>query len=152
MRGTTFKGATPILHVADLRASVAYYTDVLGFTLDFEDVIASVSRDRCGLFLAQGDQGHPGGWVWIGVGDVDALHDEYRARGAMIRQPPTNFAWACEMQVEDLDGNVLRLGSAPKPDDPIGPWRDMHGRLWQWTDEQRWQLAAEAPGTSPRTR
>jgi len=68
--------------------------------------------------------------VWIGVEDVDALMHEYRASGAKIRHPPTNYPWACEMQVEDLDGNVLRLGSDTKKDEPFGEWLDMHGKIW----------------------
>jgi hypothetical protein len=77
-----------------------------------------VSRDRCGILLSEGDQGHPGSWTWIGVGDAAALHEELRASGAKIRHPHTNRFWAYEMQVEDLDGNVLRLGSEPKADEP----------------------------------
>jgi uncharacterized glyoxalase superfamily protein PhnB len=47
------------------------------------------------------------------VQDVDLLFDEYRRRGATIRQPPTNFPWGLrEMNVEDLDGHRLRMGSA----------------------------------------
>lgn len=34
------------------------------------------------------------------------------------------------MQVEDTDGNILRIGSAPKPDQPTGPWLDMYGHTW----------------------
>jgi predicted enzyme related to lactoylglutathione lyase len=133
-----FGGVTPIFSVRDLRASVDYYVSVLGFKLDFFESIASVSRDRCALFLVEGDQGYPGAWVWIGVEDVEAVHDEYRARGAKIRQPPTNFPWACEIQIEDPDGNVLRIGSEPKPKEPFGPWCDMRGDLWKLTDEGRW--------------
>ena len=126
-----FHAAAPILRVADLRASIDYYVNVLGFTVDFEtEWLVSVSRDRCCLFLAMGDQGNPGAWVWIGVADAEALHEELRAKGAKIRHPPTNFSWALEMQVEDLDGNVLRLGSDPIEGRPYGPWKDMDGKLW----------------------
>lgn len=127
-----FKGVVPILRVQNLAASIAYYVNVLGFELDWEDegVFASVSRGSCGIFLCEGGQGHTGSWVWVGVSDVDVLHEELRGRGARIRQPPTNFWWACEMQVADPDGNVLRMGSHSKPDQPYGPWRDMHGDLW----------------------
>jgi predicted lactoylglutathione lyase len=128
-----FEGAQPILSVADLQRSVDYYTKVLGFTLNFHESIASVSRGRCAVFLVQGDQGNPGTWVWVGVSDVDALHDEYIKTGAKIRHPPTNFSWAYEIQVEDLDRNVLRLGCEPKAGQPFGPWRDMRGTLWGWT-------------------
>ena len=124
--------AAPIFRVADLTASLDYYVGVLGFTVEwnYEGIIASVARERCCLFLCEGDQGNPGAWTWIGVPDVGALHEEYRARGARIRQPPTNFSWAREMQVTDLDGNVMRLGSEPLPGVPYGPWLDMHGRTW----------------------
>jgi uncharacterized glyoxalase superfamily protein PhnB len=135
---TRFGGVTPILSVRDLRASVDYYVKTLGFKLDFLDSIASVSRDRCAIFLVQGDQGHPGSWMWIGVDDVDAVHQEYMASGATIRQPPTNFSWACEMQVEDPDGNVLRIGSEPKAGVPHGPWRDMRGDLWHLMPAGKW--------------
>ena len=35
------------------------------------------------------------------------------------------------MQVEDLDGNVLRIGSDPKKDEPYGNWLDMNGVRWR---------------------
>jgi hypothetical protein len=31
------------------------------------------------------------------------------------------------MQVEDLDGNVLRIGSDPEKEKPLGVWRDATG-------------------------
>ena len=127
-----FEGVSPILRVESLPASIDYYVRVLGFKLDWESpgIIASVSRDRCGVFLCEGDQGNPGGWVWVGVGNVERLFEEYSAKGAKIRHPPTNYPWACEMQIEDPDGNVLRMGSEPKPNEPFGAWRDMRGDLW----------------------
>jgi hypothetical protein len=73
-----------------------------------------VSRGKGHLFLCRGDQGHPGHWIWVGVGDADGLLQEYRSSGAKIRHLPTNYPWAYEKEVEDLDGNVLRLGSEPK--------------------------------------
>jgi hypothetical protein len=53
------------------------------------------------------------------VEDAEKLHAEYKARGVKIRMPPTNHSWALEFQVEDPDGNVLRLGSEPKDDRPF---------------------------------
>lgn len=128
----TFGGATPIFCVASLLASIEYYVRALGFQLDWEGPgnFASVSRGHCGIFLCEQDQGHPGAWTWIGVNDAESLAAEYRARGAKIRHPPTNYPWAYEMQVEDPDGNVLRFGSEPKKDEPFGPFLDMHGRSW----------------------
>ena len=82
------------------------------------------------IFLSEGEQGNPGAWVWIGVEDVESLHEDLRKQGARIRHPPANYEWAYEMQVEDLDGNVLRIGSDPKKDQPIREWLDMHGVRW----------------------
>ena len=127
-----FGGVTPILRVNDLSISLDFYTRVLGFTNDWGSVdgFASVSRGKCHLFLCEHDQGHTGSWIFIGIDDVGALFDQLQARGATIRHPPTNYDWACEMQVEDPDGNILRIGSDRIPGKPNGEWLDMEGRLW----------------------
>jgi len=131
-----FGGVTPILRVNDVAASVAYYVQKLGFKVNWgypeegKSFFASVERGRCCLFLCAGDQGHPGSWVWIDGKDVEALHREFVATGATIRNPPTNYEWALEMQVEDLDGNILRFGSDPKKGEPSGSWLDMNGDRW----------------------
>src|SRR5688500_14949501 len=81
----------PILHVRDLAASLAFYLDVLGFQTDWRgERQASVSRDGKAIMLCQGEQGHPGTWVWIGVEDVEPLYADYKARGANVVQEPTN--------------------------------------------------------------
>ena len=127
-----FGGAIPVFRVASCAAAVDYYVSHLGFRLnwDHQGSFASVSRDKCTIFLCEGDQGHPGTWAWIGVSDAAALEEEFRAREARIRHPATNFPWALEIQVEDLDGNVLRFGSDPIAGQAFGPWLDMHGQLW----------------------
>lgn len=120
-----------MLRVRDVEASAAYYVEHLGFRVDFRTAdFISVTRGKCCIFLCQGDQGHPGSWVWIDGVDVDAVFEELRVSGAKIRHPPTNYCWALEMQVEDLDGNVLRIGSDPRPGEPDGEWLDMNGHRW----------------------
>jgi catechol 2,3-dioxygenase-like lactoylglutathione lyase family enzyme len=136
---TEFGGVRPILRVQSVEASINYYTHQLGFRLDWQTPwFASVSRGRCVIFLSQGDQGHAGGWVWVGVGDADALLEEYRSTGAKVRHLPTNYSWAYEMQVEDLDGNVLRFGCDPKSDKTVGEWLDMRGDRWVMSTEKEW--------------
>jgi hypothetical protein len=126
-----FEGVTPILRVCDMAASLEHYMRVLGFKVDWQyEYFSSVTRGQCHIFLSKGDQGHLGGWVWIGVEDAAALQEEYKRTGAKIRNPPTNYQWAYEMQVEDIDGNVLRMGSEPKEGEPYGEWLDMDGKRW----------------------
>ena len=139
-----FEGTTPILRVESLSASIDYYVKVLGFRLDWEGpgIFASVTRGKTTIFLCEQDQGHAGGWVWVGVSNAAGLHEDYRRRGARIRHPPTNYEWAYEMQVEDLDGNILRLGSEPKKGEPLGPWLDMHRNSWERTSEGGWKKQA----------
>lgn len=138
-----FEGVSPILRVRSLDASIDHYVRVLGFVIDWRDgAVASVSRDRASLMLCEGDQGHPGTWVWIGVDDAGALHTEYRTRGATIRHAPTNYPWAYEMQVEDIDGHVLRFGSEPRADMPVGEWIDGSGRRWVPRAEGGWAAAS----------
>ncbi|MCC7009730.1 MAG: VOC family protein [Acidobacteria bacterium] len=115
MNQTKFEHASPILRVDDMARSIRYYEEALGFTNEewSGDEFACVTRDGASIYLALGDQGHPGTWVWLGVGNVEALHREYQARGAFIVQPPEHFPWAVEMRVTDPDGHVLRFGSDP---------------------------------------
>ncbi len=135
-----FGGVNPVLRVSSVTASVDYYTRVLDFRVSFQyPDFASVERGRCGLFLCEGDQGNPGSWVWIDGVDVEKVYEEFRASGAKIRNLPTNYEWALEMQVEDLDGNVLRIGSDPKKGQPIGDWLDMRGVRWRKLPDGRWK-------------
>jgi predicted enzyme related to lactoylglutathione lyase len=109
-----------------MSVSVRYYADVLGFkNADWgNDDFTSVNRDHAGIYLCRGGQGQPGTWVWIGVEDVDALYEEYKAKGAKFRHPPENYPWALEMKVEDPDGHVLRFGSEPREDEPFDAWSE----------------------------
>lgn len=137
---TVFGGVNPIFRVASVEASVKYYVDSLGFKLNWATKdFACVSRDRMAIFLCEGDQGHFGTWVWIGVGDVEVLLEELRAKGAKVRNEPQNYDWAYEMQIEDPDGNVLRIGSDTRKDKPMGNWRDMNGKVWKRNSSGSWE-------------
>jgi predicted enzyme related to lactoylglutathione lyase len=118
------EGITPILRADDLAATKRYYLDVLGFALDWEAPhMVSVSRDGCAIMICDGQQGERGTWLWIGVEDADALYAELAGKGADIRDPPQNFAWSYEFQVEDPNGHVLRFGSEAKAGAPLGQFK-----------------------------
>jgi predicted enzyme related to lactoylglutathione lyase len=110
-----FECIEPIFRVENMRASLKFYVDLLGFENATwgNDDFTHVSRDGRGIYLSRGNQGQGRAWIWVGVEDVGKLHEEYEAKGIKIRLPPTNYPWALEMQIEDPDGNVLRLGSDP---------------------------------------
>lgn len=106
----------PILNVRDLQDSFAYYRDQLGFEVDWEHGdppdFGSVSRGDAIVFLCEGCQGTPGGWMMVFARDVDALHKEFSATDAKIRMTPKDMPWGIrEMHVSDLDGNVIRFGT-----------------------------------------
>jgi len=115
--GKDLSAAIPIFSVDSLRASQAYYRDVLGFTVEWEDGdppdFGAVKRGDAVLFMCQRCQGHPGGWIMMFTPDVDRLHAELKGRGAIISRPPTNMPWRLrEMLVQDPDGNTMRFASA----------------------------------------
>ena len=114
--GPGMSHAIPIFNVHDLKASQRYYRDVLGFKVDWEygdpPDFGSVSRADARIFMCQGCQGNPGGWIMVFTHDVDELHKEYRGKEALIRMPPTTMPWELrEMHVADRDGNVIRFAS-----------------------------------------
>ena len=137
----SFGGPVPVFRVKDVDASIAYYVNALGFKVQWRasEGFACVARDKCSIFLTNDNQSQPRMWVWIGVPDVRALHAGYVASGAKIRNPPENFEWALEMQVEDLDGNVLRLGSDSEKDKPLGVFRDADGVRWRHLGNERYE-------------
>ena len=124
---TAIENVIPILRVQNLTTSRRFYTDALGFSLDWDaGEMISVSRDSKSIMLCQGDQGQPGTWLWIGVDDADVLFEEFSAKGAKICMPPQNFSWAYEFRIEDPDGHVLRFGSEPKPHSYYGTSTGVH--------------------------
>src|SRR5262245_16352174 len=124
MTKTRFEGAAPILRVTDMKSSVHYYVDVLGFRNAAwgSDDFTSVNRDGARIYLCRNGHGCTGTWAWVGVEDVQALYEEYQASGAMVRHPPRNYPWALEMHVEDPDSHVLRFGAEPLPNRPFDTW------------------------------
>jgi predicted enzyme related to lactoylglutathione lyase len=112
-----YENSQPILRVENMETALRFYVDVLGFTNVAwgTDEFTSVNRDRAGIYLCRGGQGRGGAWVWLGVDDVEVIYQDLKQRGVPIRMAPTNYPWALEMHLEDPDGNVLRLGSEPKP-------------------------------------
>jgi uncharacterized glyoxalase superfamily protein PhnB len=138
-----FGAPVPVFRVKDVDASIAYYLNALGFKLQWRasEGFACVARDKCSIFLTDDSQSQARMWVWLGVEDVRVLHAAFAKSGAKIRNPPENFEWALEMQIEDLDGNVLRIGSDSEKDKPLGVFRDADGVRWRHLGNQKYERA-----------
>lgn len=116
-----FPAACPEVPVDDLAASIAYYSDRLGFTLDWSDIslgLAGISRGDSRLFLADavyrstlGNRGPI--LLWINLtsrNEVDELHAQWLETGARITSPPTAQPYRLyEFFAQDIDENTLRV-------------------------------------------
>lgn len=123
----------PELLVTDLARSLAFYVDLLGFTVDYdrpEEGFAYLEREGAELMLERID---PAGWLTapmvppfgrginfeIGVSDVNALHDAVVAEGTALFRP-LHERWYRMGEVEvgnrqflvqDPDGYLLRFAT-----------------------------------------
>jgi uncharacterized glyoxalase superfamily protein PhnB len=103
----------PELPFDDVSAGVAYYRDVLGFTVNYaQHNIGVMDRDRVRVLLIARTARHTGiGSCYVYVDDADALHAELRAKGANVQGDPVSQPWGLrEFYVLDLEGNRLGFG------------------------------------------
>jgi catechol 2,3-dioxygenase-like lactoylglutathione lyase family enzyme len=113
--------STPVLHVADVSASAAFYRDRLGFRTDFlhgsPPFYAAVSRDGARLHLKfvhepvlDTDAARREGLImaYVDAPGVRELYREYQAAGVEIMQKLTKQAWGgTDFIVRDPDGNGI---------------------------------------------
>jgi catechol 2,3-dioxygenase-like lactoylglutathione lyase family enzyme len=119
---TRVERINPSLTVQDLAACVRYYAEVLGFAIYVETpMLGIVKSEGHQIHLRKASSDSSKVRVWIGVEDVATLYEQCAARNVKIVQEPTNYSWAYQMIVEDLDRNLLVFGS-----EPLGglPFRD----------------------------
>jgi catechol 2,3-dioxygenase-like lactoylglutathione lyase family enzyme len=105
----------PILYSEDIRRSIAYYTDVLGFPDKWEwddpPHFGGVNWGDVRIFFCKQDQGHPGTWICINVENVDEYYASIADKGPTILSLPEDKPWFMrEMLVRDPDGHIIRFG------------------------------------------
>lgn len=103
----------PELPLTDVPRGVAYYRDVLGFTVNYaQDDLGVMDRDKTRLLLIARTPHHTGiGSCYFYVHDADALHAELVAKGANVQGEPVSHPWGLrEFKVLDLEGNQLTFG------------------------------------------
>lgn len=110
-----FEKSNPILYSRDVKRSLKFYTEVLGFDDSWEwgnpTDFGGVVKDNVEIFFCLNDQGHPGTWIAIILKDVDAYYNQIKDKGAKIVVEPVSREWNMrEMLVEDPDGHIIRFG------------------------------------------
>ncbi|MES2417459.1 MAG: glyoxalase superfamily protein [Bacteroidota bacterium] len=105
----------PILYSEDIKRSIAYYIEVLGFEEKWEwqdpPTFGGVDWGHIRIFFCKDDQGNPGTWLTIHLENIDEYYEVIKTRGAKILSPPEDKPWLMrEMLVGDPDGHVIRFG------------------------------------------
>ena len=103
----------PELPLNDVPAGVAYYRDVLGFSINYEQQDLGVMyRDSVTLLLVQKTPDrHSIGSCYVYIRDADALHAELLAKGAKVQGEPVSKPWGLrDFSVLDLEGNCITFG------------------------------------------
>lgn len=100
----------PELPLDDVPAGVAYYRDVLGFTVNYaQHDLGVMDRDQVTLLLIARTERHRGiGSCEVYVNDADALYAELLAKGANVQGEPASHPWGLrDFRVLDLEGNQI---------------------------------------------
>ena len=109
--------ASTVFHVSDQDAALTYYTDTLGFSLDFRYgpliglLYGEVSIHLSGHDAQVNKQPTGAGHIYIFCDEVDAYFQDITAKGALVLTPPDDRAYGMrDFAVKDPDGNILAFG------------------------------------------
>ncbi|TDX62105.1 glyoxalase/bleomycin resistance protein/dioxygenase superfamily protein [Methylosinus sp. sav-2] len=110
-----------VLAVPDLDASAGYFRDVLGFELLWAEATdwRLVQRDNVRVMLGHCPTDAPPAALgshnlfgYVNVDDIDALHAEIAARGALCTPPADRPYGMREIVVTTIDGHRILFGQA----------------------------------------
>jgi predicted lactoylglutathione lyase len=116
-----FPSAVPEIPVRDIKQAAAYYTNNLGFTVDWggeELGLAGISNGNCRMFLANSvyreARGNVGPvLIWLNLQskkEVDELYRLWSGNKAELISEPESKPWGLhEFMAQDLDGNLFRV-------------------------------------------
>ncbi len=115
---------TPQLLTLDLESSIRFYTEKLGFTVDFryEDFYAGIRSGAHAIHLKESDCVDPSVafvreaghfHLYLRTEDVDAVADQLKAKGVALLREPHDTAWQTrEIVLEDDQGHTLYVGES----------------------------------------
>ena len=112
------KGLSPLLLVADLERSLAFYSERLGFAIDFryEDFYAGMVKGSCTIHLKCGKP-DPGERerrkknedldLVFSVSAIEELYDAMKGGPVPIVQPLREMPYGKEFYISDPDGYII---------------------------------------------
>jgi len=112
------KKMSPQLLVGDLESSIEFYTEILGFDLDFrhDDFYAGIIKEGYSIHLKlgkpstderQSKRDNEDLDIVFSVEGIENLYQEYAARSVEFTQPLRDMAYGKEFYVVDPDGYIL---------------------------------------------
>ena len=112
------KKMSPQLLVSDLDSSMEFYTEKLGFDVDFryEDFYSGIIKEGCSIHLKLGNpvreerqnkRDNEDLDIVFSVQGIEDLYEEYSARSVEFTQPLRDMAYGKEFYVVDPDGYLL---------------------------------------------
>ena len=112
------KKMSPQLLVSDLDSSIEFYTEKLGFDVDFryEDFYSGIIKEGCSIHLKLGNpvreerqnkRDNEDLDIVFSVQGIEDLYEEYSARSVEFTQPLRDMAYGKEFYVADPDGYIL---------------------------------------------
>lgn len=115
-----------VLAVPDLARSTAYYRDVLGFDVQWEDVPGwrLFTRDACSIMAGEcrdaplpsaiGDHSY---FAFIETAGIDNLHAELTGRGVEVITPLRDEPWGVrEFGIRTVDGHRIMFAEVRAAD------------------------------------
>src|SRR5262245_10690810 len=125
-----FKQVTPRVLVTDLRRTITFYKNSLGFQVDVlwpekKPMFCILTRDEVSLGFFEADEHRKGGSpgsseLHIEIEDVADLHQSIKDRVTIEWGPEVYFYGRREFAVRDPDGYLV-IFSEPTDDPPTSP-------------------------------
>jgi uncharacterized glyoxalase superfamily protein PhnB len=118
---SNFSHSVPFLPVHDLKETIKYYRDNLGFSNEWfwEDTDAGIRRNDMGLLFMQDSDFvsriNSGGRhleiCWF-VSNVEEVYEEYKKKDIKIVSPLESKPWDVkEFTIEEINGYWIRIGT-----------------------------------------
>lgn len=110
----------PVLRITNAATCLPFYTQGLGFTVDWEyrhepdfPLFAQLTREGQSIFLTEhADDCQVGGAVHFFVPRVDECYRAFNATGHVRASPPLNTVWKTrDLLIIDPDGNRLTFST-----------------------------------------